>query len=67
MRVAYFDIMSIRSRFVSSLRSVANAVERDNTGDKVRQWVYDARVKAAGVIEPSTPKVIKGGAEVSGL
>jgi len=64
--MAYFDIMSIRSRFVSSLRSVANAIERDNTSDKVRQLIYDTRVKAAGLIEPSTAKVIKGGAEVSG-
>ena len=58
--------MSIRSRFVSSLRAVADSIESDNTGDKVRQWVYDTRVKPAGLIEPSAPKVIKGGAEVSG-
>ena len=58
--------MSIRSRFVSSLRAVADSIESDNTGDKVRQWVYDTRVKTAGLIEPSAPKVIEGGAEVSG-
>ena len=64
--------MSIKSRLVSSLRVVANSIESDNTGDKVRQWVYDTRVKTAGLIEPSTPKchlnlqVLKGGAEVSG-
>ena len=58
--------MSIRSRFVSSLRAVADSIESDNTGDKVRQWVYDTCVKTAGLIEPSAPKVIKGGAEVSG-
>ena len=58
--------MSIRSRFVSSLRAVADSIESDNTGDKVRQWVYDTRVKTAGLIEPSASKVIKGGAEVSG-
>ena len=64
--------MSIKSRLVSSLRAVANSIESDNTGDKVRQWVYDTRVKAADFIEPSTPKchlnlqVLKGGAEVSG-
>ena len=58
--------MSIKSRFVSSLRAVANSVERDNTGERIRQWVYDTRVKAADFIEPSAPKVLKGGAEVSG-
>ena len=58
--------MSIRSRFVSSLRAVADSIESDNTGDKVRQWVYDTRVKTAGLLEPSAPKGIKGGAEVSG-
>jgi len=58
--------MSIKSRFVSSLRAVANSVERDNTGGKVRQFIFDARVKAAELIEPSAPKVIEGGAEVSG-
>ena len=58
--------MSIRSRFVSSLRAVADSIESDNTGDKVRQWVYDTRVKTAGLIEPSAPKVNKGGAEVYG-
>ena len=58
--------MSIKSRFVSSLRAVADSIERDSTGDKVRQWIYDTRVKAADFIEPSAPKVLKGGAEVSG-
>ena len=64
--------MSIQSRLASTLRSAADAVENNNTGDKVRQWVYDTRVKTAGLIKPSTPKchlnlqVLKGGSEVSG-
>jgi hypothetical protein len=51
--------MSIKSRFVSSLRSVADAVERNNTGEKIDNFVFKLRVKTADFIQPTSVAVLE--------